>query len=46
MSTRTLVTISVVLLLGIVLGVGFMFVAQNLHIFAAPTAAPKPSMHW
>jgi hypothetical protein len=46
MSKRLVISVTVLLIIGIAIGIlGFMLF-QSLHPFAAPVAAPKPHSHW
>ena len=45
MSRRLVISMTVLLIVGIAIGVMGLMVVQTLHLFAAPTAAPLHS-HW
>lgn len=45
MSKRLVVSMTVLLIVGIAIGVLGLMLVQSLHLFAAPTTAPLHS-HW
>jgi hypothetical protein len=46
MSKRLVISMTVLLIVGIAVGVLGLMLVQSLHLFVAPPAGPHQQMHW